>query len=622
MTKYVQDSTPTNPFGIGYFQQGVDTSKKLIAERQARDRDLVAQSNAIDTRTPARELAAARASGDAQAIAAADARYQAALAEKDAVQKEIQQNTALLASTEEGLRRNETALALAESKAAGTPPNTVIVNAGNDPQANSTPPVYTVPLNETTPSSSSAQPVRSVTGTTTNEPPTRTTAAVTADPSISEEAADPQPAGRIVDAVDPYANSSKFSGTATATNSDAAEQLAIEEARTQAFTEYGPNTQFAGVPNLYVKINDNGTYTATYTTVAQQGEVTPPVNTDEDPGIATSGATGEDLDVFYSQPEPVESVFDPGLPQEPTDAERLALSNQIDAAFGVDSTPPLRNNAQQQNTLQNRVSLPASADWRVRLSLAQNATYLYRDANNGILAPLSRTNGVVFPYTPSIELNYAAKYDAVDLTHSNYRGYFYRNSTVDQISVRGTFTAQDTREAEYLLAVITFLKAVTKMFYGATDPLAGTPPPLVFLSGLGQYQFSNHPCVVSSFQYSLPSDVDYIRANGFNNYGINLDNRRQQSSGPAGTGVLGAIATVNRLLNNSLVQGALGIKTAGTTGSVSQNNSNTNYTNSTYVPTKMEINLTLLPIQTRSQVSTQFNVQDFASGKLLQQGFW
>jgi hypothetical protein len=321
-------------------------------------------------------------------------------------------------------------------------------------------------------------------------------------------------------------------------------------------------------------------------------------------------------------PSPVESVFDPGLPQPSADFFANPDADAERAAAGAVSA--LRANAQQQNTLQNRVSLPASADWRVRLSLAQNANYLYRDPSVMLLQPLARTNGVVFPYTPNIDMNYAAKYDSVDLTHSNYRGHFYRSSSVDSISIRGTFTAQDTREAQYLLAVITFFKSVTKMFYGATDPLAGTPPPLVFLSGLGQFQFNNHPCVVSNFQYNLPGEVDYIRANGFNNYGLNMDNRRNQSSGPPASGLQGAIATVNRLLNNKLVQGALGGtgSTQSNNSAVSQNNSNTNYTNSTYVPTKMEINLTLLPIQTRSQISTQFDLKKFAAGDLLQQGFW
>jgi hypothetical protein len=42
----------------------------------------------------------------------------------------------------------------------------------------------------------------------------------------------------------------------------------------------------------------------------------------------------------------------------------------------------------------------------------------------------------------------------------------------------------------------------------------------------------------------------------------------------------------------------------------------------TYVPTKMEISLTLLPIQSRSDISKIFNLQQYASGSLLKGGFW
>jgi hypothetical protein len=42
----------------------------------------------------------------------------------------------------------------------------------------------------------------------------------------------------------------------------------------------------------------------------------------------------------------------------------------------------------------------------------------------------------------------------------------------------------------------------------------------------------------------------------------------------------------------------------------------------TYVPTKIEITIELLPMQTRQQVSQVFNMRDFASGSLLRKGFW
>jgi hypothetical protein len=42
----------------------------------------------------------------------------------------------------------------------------------------------------------------------------------------------------------------------------------------------------------------------------------------------------------------------------------------------------------------------------------------------------------------------------------------------------------------------------------------------------------------------------------------------------------------------------------------------------TYVPTQMEIQLTLLPLQSRSQMSQQFSLTQFAQGSLLRGGFW
>jgi hypothetical protein len=60
--------------------------------------------------------------------------------------------------------------------------------------------------------------------------------------------------------------------------------------------------------------------------------------------------------------------------------------------------------------------------------------------------------------------------------------------------------------------------------------------------------------------------------------------------------------------------------TPPTPGMINQNVNNTSQ--ATYVPTKIELSITLLPINTRSQVSTQFNMKEFASGALIKGGFW
>jgi hypothetical protein len=271
--------------------------------------------------------------------------------------------------------------------------------------------------------------------------------------------------------------------------------------------------------------------------------------------------------------------------------------------------------AKNQATLQARNNEAATADWRVRLQLGTQADYLYKDAEPGILAPLYDTDGVIFPYMPTIETSYAANYDKFDLTHSNYRGYFYKGSNVNDINLRATFTAQDTQEANYLLAVIHFFRSVTKMFYGQ-DAYRGAPPPLVFLNGLGNYQFNEHPCFVSNFSYSLPNDVDYIRAQAPNNYG-NLFSKRERTGSTSG-GLLGSVAT--RLLRAGLNTVNPTMPNVPTPGMIQSNVTNIN--DATYVPTKMEINITLLPTNTRAQVSQQFSLKAFANGNLLKGGFW
>ena len=166
-----------------------------------------------------------------------------------------------------------------------------------------------------------------------------------------------------------------------------------------------------------------------------------------------------------------------------------------------------------------------------------------------------------------------------------------------------------------MLAVIHFFRSVTKMFYGAGDPLRGAPPPLTYLTGLGQYQFNQHPCVVQSFNYTLPSEVDYIRAEAPNNNGTNLGIRRVALGRPSDTRLAGT--------ESKPPVGAQfkpGETSAAAAAALSQNVNN--LLQATYVPTKIEISLVLLPINTRSQVSQQFNMQGFANGQLLKSGFW
>jgi hypothetical protein len=161
------------------------------------------------------------------------------------------------------------------------------------------------------------------------------------------------------------------------------------------------------------------------------------------------------------------------------------------------------------------------------------------------------------------------------------------------------------------LAVIHFFRSVTKMFYGK-DAQRGSPPPLVFLQGLGEFQFNLQPCVVSQFNYNLPSDVDYIRARSVSVAGStqNLLYRRDRQNLP--TNVFSG--ALERLRNAGLKKGAINTTPpAPPTFGVNR---------PTYVPTKIDITLVLLPVQTRTQISQQFSLKQYANGDLKEGGFW
>jgi len=322
-------------------------------------------------------------------------------------------------------------------------------------------------------------------------------------------------------------------------------------------------------------------------------------------GFVVDPVTG--LNVLPEDQEP--GVPDGYLVEFTPEGDNVLNPQQVSAAQEqAIAESAARDRARQQQTIAQQRRQINNGDWRVRLRLAPQSKYLYNAPNPGILQPLQVTDGVIFPYTPTITTAYKAVYNNYDLTHSNYRGYFYQSSYLEPIQLTGLFTAQNVSEANYLLAVIHFFRSVTKMFYGQ-DAERGAPPPLTYLTGLGEYQFNEHPCVISQFNYTLPADVDYIRAGSPNQLGTNQVNQRDRQN--VSTGSL--FGGLNRLAAALLTKGA--IPNPPAPPSLGSNRP-------TYVPTKMEISLTLNPIQSRNQVSKQFSVKEFANGNLIKGGFW
>lgn len=298
-----------------------------------------------------------------------------------------------------------------------------------------------------------------------------------------------------------------------------------------------------------------------------------------------SGATG----VLPSSKQTPEGQLDVA---EPT----LVQPGEINVNPSSSIQQGLEQQAREQATMMDATKYAQAADWRVRLSLADNANYLYKASPVGpLLAPLQATNGIIFPYTPSISVSYVANYDQSLLQHSNYKVVQYQNSAVESVTIGCDFTAQSVQEANYVLATIHFLRSVTKMFYGQDEePIRGTPPPLCYLTGLGQYNFSAHPLVITGFTYTLPTDVDYIRA-------------VPQDPPPK---------------DNSQVLSSLRIGQGNQSGAAAGGLPNPpNFTPGseppTMVPTRINIQIQATPVVARNTISNQFSLKEYATGALL-----
>lgn len=143
-------------------------------------------------------------------------------------------------------------------------------------------------------------------------------------------------------------------------------------------------------------------------------------------------------------------------------------------------------------------------DWRVRLSIPPGM-----GLEPNLAAALGKTSGLVFPYTPSIIMSHSASYSQVKPTHSNYPFPVYQNSQPDNIQISGDFIIESEAEGVYWVAMVHYLRSVTKMSYGNSSN-QGSPPPVVQLNGYGDFVFKNVPVVVQQFTCDLPADVDYI----------------------------------------------------------------------------------------------------------------
>ena len=251
-------------------------------------------------------------------------------------------------------------------------------------------------------------------------------------------------------------------------------------------------------------------------------------------------------------------------------------------------------------------------DWRVRLSLSTWSSF----QNSPVLAPLKSAGGLIFPYTPQITMQSSAKYGSVSPTQTNYLFHYFQNSDPGSISITAPMHVEDSTQALYWIAAVHYLRSLTKMFAGS-DPKAGNPPPIVFLSGYGNYVFHNVPVVITKFSCDLMNDCDYIQTNVVGSAAGQI-----QGIADSVTGLSGAVGQIFPSINGTLnaindIAGIVGQVAAlagqfGVGGSVSGG--------SAYVPTKSTIKVELTPMYSRNSVKN-FSLDRFVEGGYLNNPF-
>lgn len=249
-----------------------------------------------------------------------------------------------------------------------------------------------------------------------------------------------------------------------------------------------------------------------------------------------------------------------------------------------------------------------AAGRRVRLRPKPDANQQIYGSEGGLLNPLRTTNGMVFPYQPTITYQQDVNYTAIDLVHTNQELYAYNRTNALKLTIQGQFSAQNQTEGVYSLACIHFLRTVTKMWFGASrNP--GTPPPVLLFDAYGQYMFNQLPVIVTGFTVSLPNDIDYVP--------IDL----------AGTSAPSATTSSAETNKRSYLSYLPGVNSAAAAANIAKVSNTMNKANLTspsgyiWLPAVFTIDVSITVQNTPSKLR-QFDIDTFRSGDSLRNGGW
>lgn len=269
------------------------------------------------------------------------------------------------------------------------------------------------------------------------------------------------------------------------------------------------------------------------------------------------------------------------------DAERrLAEHRAQQAAFGAADAASMREYAEQNPTAPGQESYSSSPSTEASASVDKRIRIRCRPGKEGeVYGPagdsnpmgiLHETNGIVFPYTPTIQYQQNPLWQSQELTHFIQQYYYFTAIESAQINISGKFSIQNAREGRYLLAVFHFLRSYSKMHFGLQEPetTRGLPPPVLLLDGYGSLMFNNLPIIIRTWNIDFPDNVDYVKVS---------TSGSEKSGAVASTGSMGGLGDA-------------------------------------YLPAVTNVNIVAMVQRPPNALKSEFNLAEFRNGNLLRSG--
>jgi hypothetical protein len=125
-------------------------------------------------------------------------------------------------------------------------------------------------------------------------------------------------------------------------------------------------------------------------------------------------------------------------------------------------------------------------------------------------------NQITFEVMPNISETQSAEYDSISPLHHPGEMQKYKTTRGRAWSLEARLISRTIEEATTNLAYINLLRSWVMPFYGkgtqkTLPKMLGSPPPIITLSGYGDTMIGPVACVLETYNWRWPNDVDYIK---------------------------------------------------------------------------------------------------------------